>query len=144
MPYYLVSYYPILTVPQNVLSTGHLPIPANFTTVGKPAIYVNQYDNPIDVYSGVSHYQHWTKQHTEWIVAFPGMSSHLATPSHTAHWEEFTRLFASVPIWRPQRSQDCSLTPEFEGKSSIFGCCHRQMRTKISWTIRPFPSKIRR
>ena len=58
MPYYLVSYYPILTVPQNVLSTGHLPIPANFTTVGKPAIYVNQYDNPIDVYSGVSHYQH--------------------------------------------------------------------------------------
>lgn len=31
--------------------SGHLPIPANFTTVGKPAIYVNQYDNPIDVYS---------------------------------------------------------------------------------------------
>ena len=34
--------------------SGHLPIPANFTTVGKPAIYVNQYDNPIDVYSAVS------------------------------------------------------------------------------------------
>ena len=37
---------------------GHLPIPANFTTVGKPAIYVNQYDNPIDVYSEVSHKKH--------------------------------------------------------------------------------------
>ena len=33
------------------LSTGHLPIPANFTTVGKPQIFVNQYDSPIEVYS---------------------------------------------------------------------------------------------
>ncbi len=30
---------------------GHLPIPSNFTTVGKPQIFVNQYDNPIEVYS---------------------------------------------------------------------------------------------
>ena len=30
---------------------GHLPIPSNFTTVGKPQIYVNQYDSPIEVYS---------------------------------------------------------------------------------------------
>lgn len=31
--------------------SGHLPIPANFTTVGKPQIFVNQYDSPLDVYS---------------------------------------------------------------------------------------------
>jgi membrane-associated protease RseP (regulator of RpoE activity) len=31
--------------------SGYLPIPPNFTTVGKPQITVNQYDNPIDVYS---------------------------------------------------------------------------------------------
>lgn len=31
--------------------SGHLPIPKNFTTVGKPQICVNQYDNPIEVYS---------------------------------------------------------------------------------------------
>ena len=31
--------------------TGFLPIPPNFTTVGKPQITVNQYDSPLDVYS---------------------------------------------------------------------------------------------
>lgn len=31
--------------------SGFLPIPANFTTVGKPQIVVNQYDSPLDVYS---------------------------------------------------------------------------------------------
>ena len=30
---------------------GFLPIPPNFTTVGKPQITVNQYDSPLDVYS---------------------------------------------------------------------------------------------
>ena len=33
------------------LSKGFLPIPPNFTTVGKPQITVNQYDSPLDVYS---------------------------------------------------------------------------------------------
>jgi len=33
------------------LLSGHLPIPSNFTTVGKPHIFVNQYDSPIEVYS---------------------------------------------------------------------------------------------
>ena len=28
-----------------------MPIPPNFTTVGKPQIVVNQYDSPLDVYS---------------------------------------------------------------------------------------------
>ena len=54
-------FYPLSAkslLPQICLSVGHLPIPANFTTVGKPAIYVNQYDNPIDVYSDVSQNQH--------------------------------------------------------------------------------------
>ena len=32
-------------------SKGFLPIPPNFTTVGKPQITVNQYDSPLDVYS---------------------------------------------------------------------------------------------
>jgi len=31
--------------------TGFLPLPDNFTTVGKPQIVVNQYDSPLDVYS---------------------------------------------------------------------------------------------
>jgi len=31
--------------------SGFLPIPPNFTTVGKPQITVNQYDSPLDVYS---------------------------------------------------------------------------------------------
>jgi len=31
--------------------SGFLPLPPNFTTVGKPQIVVNQYDNPMDVYS---------------------------------------------------------------------------------------------
>jgi len=31
--------------------SGYLPIPPNFTTVGKPQITVNQYDSPLDVYS---------------------------------------------------------------------------------------------
>merc|ERR1712214_178487 len=31
--------------------SGFLPIPDNFTTVGKPQIVVNQYDSPLDVYS---------------------------------------------------------------------------------------------
>jgi hypothetical protein len=31
--------------------SGYLPIPPNFTTVGKPQIVVNQYDSPLDVYS---------------------------------------------------------------------------------------------
>lgn len=31
--------------------SGHMPIPTNFTTVGKPQICVNQYDSPIQVYS---------------------------------------------------------------------------------------------
>ena len=30
---------------------GFLPIPDNFTTVGRPNIVVNQYDSPIDCYS---------------------------------------------------------------------------------------------
>ena len=30
---------------------GYLPLPDNFTTVGKPQIVVNQYDSPLDVYS---------------------------------------------------------------------------------------------
>ena len=30
---------------------GFLPLPDNFTTVGKPQIVVNQYDSPLDVYS---------------------------------------------------------------------------------------------
>ena len=30
---------------------GFLPLPPNFTTVGKPNIVVNQYDSPLDVYS---------------------------------------------------------------------------------------------
>ena len=34
----------------NYLS-GFLPLPDNFTTVGKPQIVVNQYDSPLDVYS---------------------------------------------------------------------------------------------
>ena len=33
------------------LISGYLPIPPNFTTVGKPQIVVNQYDSPLDVYS---------------------------------------------------------------------------------------------
>ena len=33
------------------LFAGFLPIPPNFTTVGKPQITVNQYDSPLDVYS---------------------------------------------------------------------------------------------
>ena len=38
--------------PVNVESlAGYLPIPPNFTTVGKPQITVNQYDSPLDVYS---------------------------------------------------------------------------------------------
>lgn len=32
------------------LITGFLPIPDNFTTVGRPQIVVNQYDSPLDVY----------------------------------------------------------------------------------------------
>merc|ERR1712061_226838 len=31
--------------------SGFLPLPPNFTTVGKPNIVVNQYDSPLDVYS---------------------------------------------------------------------------------------------
>jgi len=31
--------------------SGFLPLPPNFTTVGKPHIVVNQYDSPLDVYS---------------------------------------------------------------------------------------------
>lgn len=31
--------------------SGFLPLPPNFTTVGKPQITVNQYDSPMDVYS---------------------------------------------------------------------------------------------
>jgi len=31
--------------------SGFLPIPPNFTTVGRPQITVNQYDSPLDVYS---------------------------------------------------------------------------------------------
>jgi len=31
--------------------SGFLPIPPNFTTVGRPNIVVNQYDSPIDCYS---------------------------------------------------------------------------------------------
>jgi len=31
--------------------SGFLPIPDNFTTVGRPQIVVNQYDSPLDVYS---------------------------------------------------------------------------------------------
>jgi len=31
--------------------SGFLPIPPNFTTVGKPQITVNQYDSPLEVYS---------------------------------------------------------------------------------------------
>jgi len=31
--------------------SGYLPVPPNFTTVGKPQIVVNQYDSPLDVYS---------------------------------------------------------------------------------------------
>lgn len=31
--------------------SGFLPLPPNFTTVGKPQISVNQYDSPLDVYS---------------------------------------------------------------------------------------------
>merc|ERR1712018_735911 len=31
--------------------SGFLPLPPNFTTVGKPQIVVNQYDSPLDVYS---------------------------------------------------------------------------------------------
>merc|ERR1711902_333047 len=31
--------------------SGFLPLPDNFTTVGKPQIVVNQYDSPLDVYS---------------------------------------------------------------------------------------------
>lgn len=31
--------------------TGHLPLPAHFTTVGKPGISVNQYDCPMECYS---------------------------------------------------------------------------------------------
>ena len=34
-----------------VMYAGHLPIPKNFTTVGKPQIMVNQYDSPLEVYS---------------------------------------------------------------------------------------------
>ena len=30
---------------------GFLPIPPNFTTVGRPQITVNQYDSPLEVYS---------------------------------------------------------------------------------------------
>jgi len=30
---------------------GFLPLPPNFTTVGRPNIVVNQYDSPIDCYS---------------------------------------------------------------------------------------------
>ena len=30
---------------------GFLPLPDNFTTVGKPQIVVNQYDSPMEVYS---------------------------------------------------------------------------------------------
>ena len=30
--------------------SGFLPIPDNFTTVGRPQIVVNQYDSPLDVY----------------------------------------------------------------------------------------------
>ena len=33
------------------LLSGFLPIPPNFTTVGRPNIVVNQYDSPIDCYS---------------------------------------------------------------------------------------------
>ena len=33
------------------LFKGFLPIPDNFTTVGKPQMTVNQYDSPLDVYS---------------------------------------------------------------------------------------------
>ena len=33
------------------MTLGFLPIPPNFTTVGKPQITVNQYDSPLDVYS---------------------------------------------------------------------------------------------
>jgi hypothetical protein len=33
------------------LSVGFLPLPPNFTTVGRPNIVVNQYDSPIDCYS---------------------------------------------------------------------------------------------
>ena len=38
-------------VMQERLIPGHLPIPARFTTVGKPHIFVNQYDSPIECYS---------------------------------------------------------------------------------------------
>jgi hypothetical protein len=31
--------------------SGFLPLPPNFTTVGKPQIVVNQYDSPMEVYS---------------------------------------------------------------------------------------------
>ena len=34
-----------------VIFPGYLPVPPNFTTVGKPQIVVNQYDSPLDVYS---------------------------------------------------------------------------------------------
>ena len=34
-----------------LLRIGFLPIPPNFTTVGRPQITVNQYDSPLEVYS---------------------------------------------------------------------------------------------
>ena len=41
---------------------GHLPIPSNFTTVGRPQIFVNQYDSPIDCYSEVSNKHLYRRQ----------------------------------------------------------------------------------
>ncbi len=41
---------------------GHLPIPSNFTTVGKPQIFVNQYDSPLECYSEVRAEGYPTKQ----------------------------------------------------------------------------------
>ncbi len=50
------------------VSVGHLPIPSNFTTVGKPQIFVNQYDSPIEVYSEAS--LSWIAYHNEVIFLF--------------------------------------------------------------------------
>ena len=48
-----VANFILLTIYAHTFSlnfSGFLPIPDNFTTVGRPQIVVNQYDSPLDVY----------------------------------------------------------------------------------------------